>query len=216
MARCVLVYGPSGSGKSSSMRNFTEDEVGVINVMGKEFPFRTQLKAVMTKSYMDISKILLQSKVDTMVVDDAGYLMTDYFMKNHANNTNGFAIYNEIADSFYTLVQNIKDKVPDDKIVYLIMHEDGDELNGIKPKTLGKLLNDKVCVEGMFTIVLRSMYKDGKYVFATHTNGTDVTKSPLGMFAEDYIDNDLKEVTRVIKEYYNINSNNKEKNNGKN
>lgn len=205
MGKAVLIMGPSGTGKSTSLRNFTENEVGVINVMGKELPFRTKLKTITTKSYMDISKILLQSKADTMVLDDAGYLMTDYFMKNHASNSNGFAIYNDIADNFYTLIQNIKDKLPDNRIVYIMMHEEGDEINGVKPKTLGKLLNDKVCVEGMFTIVLRSMYKDGKYVFSTHTNGTDVTKTPIGMFAEDYIDNDLKEVTKVIREYYGLN-----------
>lgn len=206
MAKCVLIMGKSGSGKSTSMRNFTPDELGIINIMGKELPFRNNFKTFNSRKYGEVSKAILQSTKSSVVVDDAGYLMTDYFMKNHASG-NGFSTYNEIGDGFYTMIENAKTKLPDDRIAYFVMHETGDELNGVKPKTLGKLLDEKVCVEGLFTIVLRSIYKDGKYLFATHTDGTDVAKSPLGMFEEDYIDNDLKEVDRIIRDYYDMNNN---------
>lgn len=205
MAKMVLIMGASGSGKSTSMRSFTPDELGIINVMGKELPFKNEFKTFDSRKYGEVSKAILQSTKPSVVVDDAGYLMTDYFMKNHTNG-NGFSTYNEIADGFYTMIENAKTKLPDDRIVYFIMHETGDELNGIKPKTLGKLLDEKVCVEGLFTIVLRAMYKDGQYLFATHTDGTDVAKSPLGMFEEDYIENDLKKVDMVIRQYYSTNN----------
>lgn len=212
MAKCVLIMGKSGSGKSTSMRNFTPDELGIINIMGKELPFRNNFKTFSSRKYGEVSKAILQSTKPSVVVDDAGYLMTDYFMKNHASGK-GYSIFNEIGDGFYTMIENAKTKLSDDRIVYFIMHEIGDELNGVKPKTVGKMLDEKVCVEGLFTIVLRSMVKDSRYLFATHTDGTDVAKSPLGMFEEKYIDNDLKEVDRIIRDYYNMNNNKVKENN---
>lgn len=212
MAKMVLILGRSGSGKSTSMRNFKREEISVINVMGKELPFRNDFSVYASRKYGEVSRALLQASTPVVVVDDAGYLMTDYFMKNHTNG-NGFDTYNEIADGFYTMLENARTKLSDDKVVYIIMHETGDELNGIKPKTLGKLLDDKVCIEGMFAIVLRSLYKDGDYVFATHTDGNDVTKSPMGMFEEDYIENDLKAVDQKIRDYYKLGNRIKENNN---
>ena len=84
------------------------------------------------------------------------------------------------------------------------MHEDTDENGNTRPKTIGKLLDDKVCIEGMFTVAIRSMFKDGKYIFRTKTDGNDIVKSPLGMFEEEEIDNDLKEVDKIIRNYYEL------------
>ena len=119
-----------------------------------------------------------------------------------AKGNSQFDLYNEIADNYYSLIKSIAEELPSDAIVYVVMHEEMNDMGYVKPKTIGKLLDDKVCIEGMFTIVLHSMKLDGKYVFATNTDGLDVTKSPIGMFEETYIDNDLQVVTNKIRDYY--------------
>jgi hypothetical protein len=202
----ILILGKSGSGKSTSLRNFKENEVGIINVLGKPFPFKSNLKFIKTDDYAKIKGLLLQSKVDSLVLDDAGYLITNQFMRGHASGKGGqiFELYNSLGDNFWQLIQFIVHELPNNKIIYLFMHEDKNDAGDIKPKTIGKMLDDKVCVEGMFTIVLRALKDDGKYVFATQSNGFDVTKTPIGMFEAEKIDNDLKHVDEVIRKYYNL------------
>ena len=202
----VLVLGKSGSGKSSSLRNFSPDEVGIINVMGKPLPFKSQIKTVSTRNYDAIQKILSEAKSDSIVIDDAGYLITDYFMTRHANAGGGnavFQLYNELADRFYSLLVSIQ-SLPADRIVYVFMHEDENDSGSIKPKTIGKLLDEKVNVEGLFTIVLRCIGDQQKHVFMTQTSGYDVAKSPIGMFDTLEIDNDLKMVDQKIRNFYEL------------
>jgi len=206
MAIPVLVIGKSGSGKSASLRNFKPGEVGVINVMGKPLPFRSGLQTVQTRDYGEIQRILAASKADSIVIDDAGYLITDYFMTRHANVGGGnavFQLYNELADRFYTLITSIQN-LPSEKIVYFFMHEDESDTGNIKPKTIGKLLDEKVNVEGMFTIVLRCVGDQQKHVFMTQTSGYDVAKSPIDMFPSLEIDNDLKAVDQAIRNFYEL------------
>jgi hypothetical protein len=202
----VLVLGKSGSGKSASLRNFSPDEVGIINVMGKPLPFKSQIKTVSTRNYDAIQKILSEAKSDSIVIDDAGYLITDYFMTRHANAGGGnavFQLYNELADRFYSLLVSIQ-SLPADRIVYVFMHEDESDSGNIKPKTIGKLLDEKVNVEGLFTIVLRCIGDQQKHVFMTQTSGYDVAKSPIGMFDTLEIDNDLKMVDQKIRNFYEL------------
>lgn len=208
MAKAVLIIGRSGTGKSTSMRNFRDEEVSVINVVGKELPFESGLQGVVnTSDYGMIKQYLLSSKKHSIVIDDAGYLITNQFMANHNKVGGGnavFQLYNDMADQFWLLIDYIKNKLPADKIVYIVMHEDYDERGGVKPKTIGKLLDEKVCIEGLFTIVLRSCINDGKYQFCTKNQGTDATKTPIGMFNDEYIDNDLAMVDKRIREYYKL------------
>lgn len=202
----VLVLGKSGSGKSASLRNFSPDEVGIINVMGKPLPFKSQIKTVSTRNYDAIHKILSEAKSDSIVIDDAGYLITDYFMTRHANAGGGnavFQLYNELADRFYSLLVSIQ-SLPADRIVYVFMHEDENDSGNIKPKTIGKLLDEKVNVEGLFTIVLRCIGDQQKHVFMTQSSGYDVAKSPIGMFDTLEIDNDLKMVDQKIRNFYEL------------
>ena len=207
MALPVLVMGKSGSGKSASLRNMQETTF-VINVNNKPLPFKNNanLKVMSCDEYLKIKSSLraaYDKGIKVAVVDDSGYLMTAKFMAGHRESKGNaqFNLYNEIGDNFYSLIRFINDDLPKDMIVYMVMHEDKNEMGESKPKTIGKLLDDKVCVEGMFTIVLHSMKLDGKYVFANNTDGLDVTKSPIGMFEDIYIDNDLQEVTNKIREY---------------
>jgi hypothetical protein len=205
MAIPVLIIGKSGSGKSASMRNFKKEELGVINVMGKPLPFKNALAIESTTDYNKVSSVLLAAKVPSIVIDDAGYLITHEFMTRHSATGGGnavYALYNEMADKFYSLIRTISN-IPWGKIVYLIMHEDKNDFGDIKPKTIGKLLDEKVCVEGLFTIVLRCVINgQGQHVFTTQSSGLDISKSPMGMFKDIEIDNDLKAVDVAIREYY--------------
>lgn len=204
----VLIIGKSGSGKSASFRNFTPDRLGIINVEGKPLPFRSSFKTYNTDSYVKIAEALKTTTTPSLVIDDAGYLITNSFMRGHANAGAGnaiFSFYNEIADQFWKLITLIKSSaIADNRIVYVTMHEDQNDFGQIKPKTIGKLLDEKVCVEGMFTIVLRSVFHDGQYFFRTKTDGFDICKTPIGMFDAEEIENDTKAVDDAIREYYGI------------
>lgn len=204
----VLIIGKSGSGKSASLRNFQPEEVDIINVEGKPLPFRNNHTTINTDDYKEVAKAVKGSGKPSIVIDDAGYLITNSFMRGHSSTGAGnaiFSFYNDIADNFWKLITFIKGKgVAPDKVVYIMMHEDQNDFGQIKPKTLGKLLDDKVCIEGMFTIVLRSVMHDGAYYFRTRTDGLDVCKTPIGLFEAAEIDNDLKAVDVAIREYYGI------------
>ena len=215
MAQLVLILGPSGSGKSTSMRNFSHDELALINVNKKPLPFRGKFDSTLeTTNYEQIEKAIASTQKKSIVIDDAGYLITNQFMNGHRESKGNavFELYNDLADNYYRLIKFCQTRVPDDKIVYFVMHVDKNEFGESKPKTIGKLLDEKVCVEGLFTIVLTAECKEGKYIFHTKTDGLDVTKTPLGLFESDEIDNDLRAVDAAIREYYDLEPlNNKEK-----
>lgn len=205
MAIPVLIIGKSGSGKSTSLRNCTNNpDWNMVNVLNKPLPFKGKIPSVVTDDYQQVMKSLAGSKAKSIVVDDAGYLITNYFMKNHSSKGAGnaiFSMYNTLADNFWNLIEFIK-KLPEDKIVYIIMHEDINDFGDIKPKTIGKMLDEKICLEGMFTIVLRCVQENGKHLFITQADGGAVSKSPMGMFETLEIDNDLALVDKAIRDYY--------------
>ena len=121
-----------------------------------------------------------------------------------------------IADNFWGLIQYITERVSPEKIVYVMMHEDKDDSGEVKPKTVGKLLDEKVCVEGMFTIVLRCIEEGGQHYFVTQSANGAVSKSPIGMFDDLTIDNDLAKVDAAIREFYEMDDKNKENKEAKN
>ncbi len=206
MAEFVLIYGKSGSGKSRSLCNFGKDEIFYVNVTGKRPPFRQKFTYEFKSADVDMIKRGL-SKMPTKiaVIDDATYIMTNRFMAGHSKPKSGsssFDLYNDIADEFFGLVTFIKG-LPDDEIVYVIMHEEANDYGDVKLRTIGKLLDQKVCLEGLATIVLRCVTQDKEHYFLTRTDGSDITKSPEGMFSEEKIPNDLAAVTAQIRAYYN-------------
>lgn len=209
MATPILIIGKSGTGKSTSIRNFDPEHIGVINVLGKPLPFKNKIKTLVTDNYQTVYNTLSKASAKSIVIDDAGYLMTNQFMRGHSSTGKGGAIfefYNSIADSFWNLIQFVIHNMPNDKTVYFIMHEDKNDMGDAKPKTIGKMLDEKVCIEGMFTVVLRSCVDDGRYCFKTQSDGFDVCKTPMGMFENKFIDNDLQLVDAEIREYWELDS----------
>lgn len=197
----VLLIGKSGSGKSASMRNFKKEEIAIVNVLGKPLPFKNDLNAPKCDNYATILAAIEKTDKKTIVIDDANYLITNEFMAK--SSIKGFDKYNELANNFWNLIQGIKN-VKGGKTVYLIMHEDSDEDGNVKPKTIGKLLDDKVNIQGMFTVCIRSMFENGNYIFRLKNNGQDCVKTPIGMFEEEEMENDLKKLDEVVRDYYDL------------
>ena len=203
MGNLIMVLGKSGSGKSTSLRNFEPDEVGVFSVAGKRLPFRGDLPIVQHAGYDRIAKILQANKRRCYVIDDATYLMQfDNF--NRARET-GYGKFTDMAVSFQQLLQRAS-WTSEDTNVYFLMHPDTDEMGREKPKTIGKMLDEKLCVEGLFPIVIDARVIQGedgsaRHVFVTQNDGSNLAKCPMGMLPP-VMDNDLKAVDTAIREYW--------------
>lgn len=195
----VLILGHSGSGKSTSMRNCTADRFGVINVQGKPLPFRTKMQTFDTDEYSKVIGALKASKAPSMVIDDSQYLMSHEYM--YRASEVGYQKYSEIGQHFFQLLETIR-QMPDDRIVYLMHHIELDEAGREKAKTVGKMVDNYIVVEGCFTIVLKAIATADGYFFRTKTNGADAVKAPLGMFEGEQIENDLVKVDDIIREFY--------------
>jgi hypothetical protein len=201
MAIIVMVCGQSGTGKSTSLRNFKPEDVCIVNVSGKPLPFRNKHKTFNTDDYSAIDAAIKKAPTKSIVIDDATYLMTGEYMRTA--NVTGYQKFVTLALNFYTLIK-VAASLPDDKIVYFLGHVDTDPNGNEKFKTIGKMLDEKITLEGMFTIVLKTVVQDGKYFFSTQNNGQDTVKSPMGMFEAPLIENDLAAVDAAIREYYGI------------
>lgn len=201
MAIIVMVYGQSGTGKSTSLRNFKPEDVCIVNVSGKPLPFKNKHKTFNTDDYMAIETAIKKAPAKSIVIDDATYLMTGEYMRTAK--VSGYQKFTDLALNYYTLVKTAA-ALPDDKIVYFLGHSDIDSNGNEKFKTIGKLLDEKITLEGMFTIVLKTVVTDGKYQFSTRNSGQDTVKTPMGMFSEPLIDNDLVAVDKAIREYYEL------------
>lgn len=202
MAIPVMVMGESGSGKSRSLKGFGKGEIGVFNVSAKPFPFRAEFMSVNTDDYGAIRNGLVKAQAPSLAIDDATYLMTNEFMRTATEK--GFDKFTNMALNFWNLIQFVVKQLPPNKIVYFLGHLDTDVSGKEKFKTIGKLFDEKITLEGMFTIVLKTVVKDGVYSFSTRTNGMDTVKSPEGMFDAPLIDNDLKKVDMAIRKFYGI------------
>jgi len=203
MGNLIMVLGKSGSGKSTSLRNFKPDEVGVFSVAGKRLPFRSELPALQHASYARIAEVLAANRRRCYVIDDATYLMQlDNFARAKEG---GYGKFTDMAVAFQQLLQRAS-WTDDDTNVYFLMHPDSDEKGREKPKTIGKMLDEKLCVEGLFPIVIDARVTQGddgrpRHVFVTENDGTNLAKAPMGMLPE-IMDNDLKAVDTAIREYW--------------
>lgn len=199
MGASVLVLGHSGSGKSTSLRNFEPGEVGIFNVAGKPLPFRKRLDRIDHAGYDQIRGSLAANKLRAYVVDDANYLMA--FQNFALAKQTGYGKFTDMAVNFERLLE-AANRTSADTIVYFMMHPDYDEQGRMKPKSIGKMLDNQLTIEGMFPIVLLADNDDTGYHLVTASDGTTPVKAPMGMFPDAVIDNDLKAVDAAIREYW--------------
>lgn len=206
----VMILGESGSGKSTSLRNFKKGEVGVISVAGKPLPFRTEItpynisrkaKEKGTDRYTLIKSVIKNSSVNTFVIDDSQYLMA--FDSFDRVKETGYGKFTDMAVSFEKLIEFCVNDIDDDKTVYFLHHCETTDTGKQKAKTIGKMLDNQLTLEGLFLIVLFCVTDGQSHKFITQSDGTTTAKSPMEMF-EIEIDNDLKFVDEEIRKYYNL------------
>jgi len=197
----VMILGKSGSGKSTSLRNFERGEVLIFNVANKPLPFRKQLDAVANATYASIGKEMQKKEYKTYVVDDSQYLLA-FEMFDRAKDT-GYGKFTDIAVRFRNMLDFVIKHMPEDTIVYFLHHTETSDTGEIKAKTVGKMLDNQLTVEGLFSIVLLASTDGTTHKFITQSDGYTTAKSPMDMFPLE-IDNDLKMVDKTIREYWNL------------
>lgn len=200
----VMILGESGSGKSASLRNFEAGEIGIFNVAGKPLPFRKKLPTVNTSDYNVIKRKMIKSKCKSLVIDDSQYLLA-FASFDRARDT-GYTKFTDFAIDFKDLIQFVINNLPEDVIVYFLHHTETTDAGRIKAKTIGKMLDNQLTVEGLFAVVLLAEIHDGKHMFTTQSDGYTTCKSPMEMF-DMQIENDLKYVDQAIREYYELSKN---------
>lgn len=199
-----MILGESGTGKTASLRNFNGDDVFLIQAVAKPLSF----KATHWKPWVcdDSDKIVaaIQSQKlskDVIVIDDFQYLMANEFMARAGEV--GYQKFTDIALHAWNILRAAS-MLPAHKRVYFLSHTDTDESGRTRAKTIGKLLNEKITVEGLLTIVLRTAVINGSYVFSTRNSGADTVKTPMDMFVDEHIPNDLAAVDAAIVAYYGL------------
>ena len=196
----VLILGESGSGKSTALRNFEPEEISIFNVAGKRLPFKKKLPVATTANYNTIMAGIAKGTKKTYAIDDSQYLLC-FEMFDRAKET-GFGKFTDMATNFYNLIQFVLKKTPEDTIVFFLHHTEQTD-GRTKAKTVGKMLDEKLTVEGLFNIVLLCQTDGTNYKFITQSDGYTTAKSPMEMFERE-IDNDLKAVDRAIREYWGL------------
>lgn len=218
MSTTILIIGESGTGKSSSIRTLNHQETIIINVLDKPLPFKGFKNKYISKSTDDkkanifstdkYSKIIEsinavdknRPEIKNLIIDDFQYIMANAFLTRALER--GYDKFTEIGQQAWQIIRSLQ-SCREDLKCYVLSHSDVDQSGKSKCKTIGKMLDDKICLEGMFTIVFHSMSHDGKYKFLTQNDGVHLAKSPLGMFESKYIDNDLQFIGSKIEEYFN-------------
>lgn len=198
----VLIMGESGSGKTFSLRNFDPAEVGIFSVEKGRLPFKGDFRVKKRATYKDIGAIFKDPKLKRYVIDDAQYLLVNELF-DRAKEV-GYQKYTDMAVSFRNLIHSINYLLPDDVIVYILHHTETDSNTGrVKAKTVGKMIDQYLTLEGCFDIVLLAETDGKEHYFVTQSDGNTTAKSPYGMFPEK-IDNDLKSVDDAIRAYWNL------------
>ena len=197
----VMILGATGSGKTYSIKNFDVDEVGIFSVEKGRLPFKKKFKVAKNAKYQTIFQVLSDPKLKTYVIDDSQYLLVNE-MFDRAKDT-GYGKFTDMALNFRNLIHYINQKVPDDVIVYFLHHTEKTEDGRIKAKTVGRMLDEKLTVEGCFDIVLLTSAQGQEHYFITQSDGYTTAKSPEGMF-EPQIPNDLKTVDDAIRLYWEL------------
>ena len=212
MSIAAFILGESGSGKSASLRNLDPAQTLLIQAVRKPLPFKAPGWAaydkfrktgniIVTDDAPVIEKAMRTFTQPIVVIDDWQYILANEFMRR--SHEKGFEKFTDIGRNAWEII-TAACGLSEHRRVYIMAHTTTDDNGIVKVKTIGKLLDEKITVEGMVSIVLRTMVQDGQYKFRTHNSGSDTVKTPMGMFAEDFIDNDLATVDAAICNYYEI------------
>jgi hypothetical protein len=201
MGTPVLILGESGSGKSSSLRNFVQGEVLVLNVANKRLPFRQKLDTEDKATHDSIGKRLKEGEYRAFVIDDSQYLFA-FELFDRAKET-GYGKFTDIAVRFRNMLRYIAELLPDDCIVYFLHHTETTDSGRVKAKTVGKMLDNHLTVEGLFPVVLLCQTDGKTHKFITQSDGYTTAKSPMEMLPSE-MDNDLKAVDTAIREYWEL------------
>ena len=203
MAIPVLILGASGSGKSASMRNFEPDEIGIFNVASKPLPFRKKLPKFDCSDYGKIMAAMSKTDKKVLVVDDSQYLSV--FANFARAKETGYGKFVDMALNEYNLIQFVINTLPTDVTVYFLRHTDVADNGTVKAKTIGKMLDQNLGgLEGLFSIVLMANTDGNEWWFETQSDGYTPAKSPIDMFSERKIPNDLKMVDDMIRKYWEV------------
>lgn len=212
MSIATMILGESGTGKTTALRNLDPSAALLIQAVAKPLPFRNSAWRLASRDNPSGS-ILVTDKTATIVtamertarkvviLDDFQYVLANEFMRR--NQEKGYDKFNDIGRNAWDILTKAA-SLPADVRVYILAHTQTDESGKIKAKTIGRMLDDKITVEGLFTIVLRTAVINGQYLFSTLNSGYDTVKSPLGLFDSEHIDNDLQSVDAAICAYFGI------------
>jgi len=213
MSITTMILGESGTGKSASMRNLSAADTLLIQAVKKPLPFRSHewvpfVKEsapsgnIFTTDHHDtIIKLMVKTRRKVIVLDDFQYILANEFMRR--TDERGFDKFTEIGKHAWDIITAAA-QLPDDVRVYILSHTETTDSGRVKIKTIGRMLDEKITLEGMVTICLRTILRDGQYFFSTRNNGSDTVKAPMGLFADDLIENDLAMVDAAISDYYSL------------
>ena len=211
----VMVLGESASGKSTSLRNLDPNSTLVIQPIKKRLPFRASNwnawdsnsksgQLVNSDNWQYISQVISIAPAygkTQIIIDDFQYVMAHEYMRR--SDETGFKKFTEMANHIWSIVMACE-STPDNVSIYFMQHTE--TIDGkIKAKTIGKMLDEKITLEGMFSIVFRALVNsDGDHFFSTKNCGFDTVKTPMDMFNETLIDNDLQSIDQTIKQYFGV------------
>lgn len=212
MSIATLILGASGSGKTTSLRNLDPAHTLLIQPIKKPLPFKAPHWKLRTKANPSgnvfqtdepekIVGAMMKSHHDVVVIDDMQSILVNELM-NRSSET-GYQKFSDIGRHTWDIL-NAAGSLDANRRVYIMAHTQTDDFGQVRMKTVGRMVDDKIVPEGYFTIVLRTEIINGRYMFATQTNGQDCCKSPMEMFAEKHIDNDLAEVDSSIFNFYSL------------
>jgi hypothetical protein len=222
----IAIVGKSGTGKTTSMGNIPELEIEglnpketvIINVAGKDLPFKAWRKLYSGKikeggNYIETSDAAViadvigyindnRKDIKNIVLDDGQYTMAFEFMARAKES--GYGKFADIGVNMGKIIKAARSTRADLK-VFFMWHPDEDKETGFKMKTVGKMVDDYLALEGLFTVILYTNVSKVNnvmsYQFVTNNDGKYPAKSPIGMFKDLYIQNDLGKVAKAIDKY---------------
>ena len=212
MSVATLILGSSGSGKSTSLRNLDPAKTLLIQCIKKPLPFRatgwktritlkSEGNVIQTSDPALIEKLMRSSPHEIVVIDDYQAVLINELLSRSSEK--GYDKFTDIAKSAWN-VFNAAGDLSEHRRVYIMAHTQSDETGQIRMKTVGKMVDSMIVPEGYFTIVLRTDVINGNYKFSTQTNGQDCAKSPMGMFSDTQIENDLAAIDEQIQDFYQL------------